>query len=403
VRVFLPMTCLSMLGACAVSMPAVPMHRFASGDIEGVRSFFEQEVRHGPEENLALVLNGMAETELLLGRTDDALRHFLSAGRIMGNWQTAGSETFSAVVGSESSKTWKGDPYEQAMNAFYTGMLCLWHGEPDNARAAFKKGILADGESGDERFQADFTLLFWLAGRMSTLMGRPADAHDFFAEAKRANSMCVAHGSRGVEPNPVLEDPARGNLVCLVEVGLGPEKYAAGHEGELARFRPRWFPARFARLTLDGRDLGSTVVLTDVDYQARTRGGTEMEGIRKGKAVFKSTAGAAGIVLLGHGAGQYGRQQATEMTAGGLLLLLSALTSTEADVRHWPTLPSTVQVLVADVSPGEHDLQIEFLDGRGVVRPELTQVWKVRVPEQGESYYLFRSLPGLDHIIARTS
>lgn len=397
------MSCTLLLTACAVSMPAVPMHRFASGDVEGVRAFFEQEVRHGPEENLALVLNGMAQTELLLGRTEDAFRHFQSAGRIMGNWQTSGSETFGAVVFSESSKTWKGDPYEQAMNAFYTGMLCLWRGEPDNARAACKRGILADGESGDERFQADFTLLYWLAGRMSLLMGRESDARDFFAEAVKANTLCVAHGSRGIDPNPVLQDPARGNLVCLVEVGLGPEKFAGGYQGELAMFRPRWFPARFARLTLDGQELGVTVVMSDVDYQARTRGGTEMEGIRKGKAVFKSVAGTAGIVLLGHGAGQHGHQQQTEMVTGGVLLLLAALTSSEADVRHWPTLPSTVQVLVADVPPGEHELQIEFLDGSGRLRPELTQSWKVQVPEQGESYYLFRSLPGLDHITPRTS
>ena len=32
--------------------------------------------------------------------------------------------------------------------------------------------------------------------------------------------------------------------------------------------------------------LGETAILCDVDYQARTLGGTEMEGIRAGKAVF---------------------------------------------------------------------------------------------------------------------
>src|ERR1041384_6577286 len=101
------MSCLPILAACAVSMPAVPMHRFAAGDIEAVHEFFADQVSHGPPENLALVLNGMAETELLLGRTGEAFQHFTSAGRIMGNWQTAGSETFGAVVGSESSKTWK--------------------------------------------------------------------------------------------------------------------------------------------------------------------------------------------------------------------------------------------------------------------------------------------------------
>ena len=73
----------------------------------------------------------------------------------MGNWSTSGSETFAAIVGSESSKTWKGDPYEKAMNAYYTGLLFYIRGEPDNARASFKKGILADGESGDSPQQAE--------------------------------------------------------------------------------------------------------------------------------------------------------------------------------------------------------------------------------------------------------
>src|SRR5690606_17008054 len=127
--------------------------------------------------------------------------------------------------------------------AFYLGLCYLWKGEPDNARAAFKKGILADGESGDEKFQADFTLLFWLAGRASELMGAPDDADDFFGEAREAATFAGAHGARTHVPNPLLEEPAQGNLVLLVECGMGPEKFATGAERELARFRPRWHPA----------------------------------------------------------------------------------------------------------------------------------------------------------------
>lgn len=388
----------ALCGACATSMPPVPMHRFAAGDVAGVRAFFDQQVRQGDEENLALVLNGLAQTDLLLGRTDDAWRHFRAAGQIMGNWQTSGGEAFAAVVGSESSKIWKGDPYEKAMNAFYTGLLYLWRGEPDNARAAFKRGILADGESGEERYQADFALLFWLAGRMSLLMGLPSDAQDFFAEARKANEFAISHGSRGARDNPVLARPATGNLVCLVEIGMGPEKYAAGDQGELARFRPRWHPAHRAQILLDGNLLGTTSILADVDYQARTRGGTEMEGIRQGKAVFKTASGLAGAILLGHGINDRGAGRRDALIAGGSLLLLSLLTSASADIRHWPTLPSTVQALVADVAPGSHRLRVEFLDARGWTIPDLTQDWTVVVPQQGESYYLFRSLPGLDRI-----
>jgi len=278
-------------------------------------------------------------------------------------------------------------------------MLHLWRGEPDNARAAFKRGILADGEVADERYQADFALLFWLAGRMSNLMGLRSDADDFFREAQAADRFMREHGSRAEADNRVLRDPAAGNLVLLVECGMGPEKYADGGQQELARFRPRWHPAARARATLGGTSLGETSILADVDYQARTLGGTEMEGIRQGKAVFKSVATTAGVVLLASAANDHGDSARTQAIVGGSLLVLGLLTSTAADVRHWPTLPSTVQVLTAQVPPGDHPLRIEFLDRNGGVLPDLTQNWSVSVPATGESYFLFRSLPGLDRLL----
>jgi len=138
-------------------------------------------------------------------------------------------------------------------------------------------------------------------------------------------------------------------------------------------------------------------VLADLDYQARTLGGTEMEGIRKGKAVFKTGALVAGTTLLHLAARDRNRDRAvTQAAVGGGLLLLGLLTSTEADVRHWPTLPSTVQVLLADVAPGTHTLELRFADGSGTVLPDLQQTWTVEVQPGTESYYLFRSLPGLD-------
>jgi hypothetical protein len=152
-----------------------------------------------------------------------------------------------------------------------------------------------------------------------------------------------------------------------------------------------------AQITVDGHLAGPALILVDVDYQARTRGGTEMEGIREGKAVFKSTTRAAGVTLLALAAGDDSHAGSRDKAAVGLgLLLLSALTSASADVRHWPTLPSTVQVLALAVEPGEHTLAVEFLDTRGNVLHYLTQETAVDVPQGGESYYYFRSLPRWD-------
>ena len=160
--------------------------------------------------------------------------------------------------------------------------------------------------------------------------------------------------------------------------------------------RPRWHPAARARVWLDGRALGETSLLCDVDYQARTLGGTEMEGIRKGKAVFKTATTVAGAVLLHQAMKDRGDSARTQAIVGGGLLLLGLLTSTAADVRHWPTLPASVQALTVDAAPGTHQLRIQFLEASGRALPDLDQTWSVAVPERGESYYLFRSLPGLD-------
>jgi hypothetical protein len=387
----------TLLAGCAISQPAIPLDSFAAGDMATVADVARSEAKDGPVENQALVFNVLAQCELLQGDIDAAWRHFGAAARIMGNWSTSGGEAFSAIVGSESSKTYTGDPYEKAMNAFYLGMCFLWRGEPDNARASFKKGILADGESGDEKYQADFTLLFWLAGRMSRLMGMPGDADDFFKEARTADEFCRAHGSRADTPNHLLQDPGAGNLVIIAECGMGPEKYAAGSEEELARFRPRWSPAARAQVWIDGQLAGPTQILTDVDYQARTRGGSEMEGIRQGKAVFKQVTRVAGITALALAAGDDSNAGARDKAAAGLgLLLLSWMTSSAADVRHWPTLPSTVQAFTAEVQPGDHSVRIDFLDARGSVLAGLSQTVAVTVPADGESYYYFRSVPHMD-------
>jgi len=388
--------CTLILAACAVRMPAVPMHRFLDGDLDAVAAAMRTEQQDGAEENTALVLNILAQCELFLGDPEAAWRDFGTAGRIMGNWQTSGGEAVAAIVGSEGSKTWKGDPYEKAMNAFYLGLCYLWRGEPDNARASLKRGILADAEIGDEKFQADNPLLFWLAGRMSLLMGKDDDAEDFFKEARTANTFARQHGSRADDAEAVLGRPRDGNLVLLVECGLAPAKVAHGDLDELARFESRWHPAERARVELDGRVLGETVVLADLDYQARTLGGTEMEGIRKGKAVFKKTSLIGGAALLHVASRGRGDSARTSAIVGGGLILFGLLTSTAADIRHWPTLPATVQALTANVTPGPHTLVIEFLDAAGRAVPELHQTWSIDVPNASQTYYLFRSLPGLD-------
>lgn len=381
---------------CAISQPAVPVSSYLAGNYAAVQEFAEKEAVEGAAENLAIVLNVKGQCELALGDVNAARQTFLSAAQIMGTWATDGSEATAAIIGSESSKTYKGDAYEKAMNAFYLSYCYLQKGEPDNARAALKRGILMDAEVADEKYQADNALLFWMAGRMSKLYGG-SGADGYFKEARVANEFAIAHESRGVRNNPLLQTPTKGNLVLLFPIGLGPEKYGDGGQEELARFRSQGHPAAGAQVSIDGKSLGRSTILSDVDYQARTLGGVAMAGIRKGKAVFKTSANIAGTILLTNGLNNRnsGNRDAknAQAIAGGALLILGALTATAADVRHWPTLPSTVQVLAVDVPPGEHELLVEFLDGRGNGLPRLQHRLQVTVPASGETWLLVPSLP----------
>jgi hypothetical protein len=52
-----------------------------------------------------------------------------------------------------------------------------------------------------------------------------------------------------------------------------------------------------------------------------------------------------------------------------------------------------VQVLTIEVPPGEHVVDVEFLDASGRTLPRLSQRVAATVPAGGEGWYLFRSVP----------
>lgn len=387
------------LAGCATRIPPQPVEALRAGHIEVVRNWYDREFREGDTRSQALFLNGLAQAEMMFGNRRDARVRFETAGRIMGNWSTSSGEVYGALLGQEGSKTWKGDPHEKAMNAFYTGLLYWMEGQPDNGRAAFKKGLLADGESDEGEAQQDFALLSWLAGRASMAMGLEQDADSFFQEAARARKFAVAHGARGAAVNRLIEEPRDGNVMLVADIGIGPEKVPAGSYGEVAVTERRWNRVQGVRFEVDGRPVGRGELMVDVDYQATTRGGREMAGIRNGKAIFKGTSEAAGIaVLVTTLDSDNPKTQVAGAIVGGSLLLLSALTRPEADVRHWAILPSSVHVATLNLDPGAHELRVEFLGSGGETLRGLTQSWIIEVTEGGQNLFWFRSLPGLDRL-----
>ena len=381
------------LVACAscASKPRIrdPIAAFYAADAAYTSAYFHAYAELN-DDSVALALNEYATAELALGDQRDSRNAFVDAGRIMGNFDGSTLETLGAVIGQESSKRWKGDPYEVAMNSFYAALLYYMRGEYDNALAGCKNGILAGGDA-DEGYRSDFTLLYWFEGKCSEKLGRPDASRQSFDEARKSRER---RGDADVLESEGLFDPSR-NATFVIDLGIGPRKIAGGEHGEIVQFERGQYPEAFAEVRVDGRVVGRSVEMVDLHWQATHRGGKEIDGIREGKAVFKTVANVAGVAALIAASAQENQRHQDQLAIAGLsLLALSLLTSAEADTRCWLTLPGAVHALSAEVEPGLHAVEIDFFDARGGSLPGMRQVWHDVPFEAGrENVFYFRSGP----------
>jgi len=357
--------CAAPLAACASVDQKAALRDFQDGRYPQARARYEESIAKDGADD-ALARNEAGTIALVQGDVPAAHRHFEEGFNAMEDLTSTTGETALAMVGSESSKRWKGDPYERCMNAYYLGVTYWLMGDPDNAAASFKAGVLRDADSEKGETQSDFALLWFLMG----MAQRDANHSD-----RGAAALLKAHEL--LPGNPWL-DPARAddaNLLVVVDLGLGPEKYATGPSGAELRFRPRTYRAAYAEVTADGKTLGRTFRAADVYQQAITRGDKVLDYVNKGKAVFKTAAVITGIGVLSNSG-----SQSSDLIGVGLILA-GLLTPAEADTRQWDTLPGEVQVLDGRLTPGEHVIVVDVRDGSGQPIPAESKTLRVTVTE----------------------
>lgn len=247
----------------------------------------------------------------------------------------------------EAVKDFKGEGYERSMAYYYRGVLYLYEGDYDNARASFKSAQLQDQWAEDQQYASDFVLADVLAGWASQCAGDPGLARDFYDQARAKN------------PAVLLPDP-EDRVLLLAELGHSPQKWADGKYQEAMHYRPG---------ASDGAQ-GVVFRMADAELraqageslykQASTRGGREVDTILAGKASFKS--GAEGLSQGMSQAALYTMQSANNMSASGnyggantmayaglamagIGLLSAAAASAakpQADTRYWDNLPESL-------------------------------------------------------------
>lgn len=362
---------------CATVVDTTAERRFLAGDERGAIEAYSTRLEE-PSKREALDANLLATAAMVGGDHETARRAFIDAGRIMGSFPSAQT---GAIVGAEGSKIYLGDPYEAAMNSLYTAMLLIEAGDEENARAALKSGILADSDVAEEEYKSDVAALFLLEAWLSLRIGKD--------DLARLDLEQV----RTIAPNFPLADPEllrAANTLIVIDIGDGPRKVRSGPHGELATFVVPDPVERHLNLTIDDRTIDPALGV-DVAFQANTRGGREMDGILRGKAVFKDVSTVSGLIILDRGLADGDDKK---VALGGGLLLLSALTRAEADVRHWHLLPSYTYLWIGHVPPGLRSVSLRFRGPGGAGLADRRQSWHhVPFEAEGPNVYYFRSGP----------
>ena len=340
-------------GGCATSARQ-GVREYYSGDREGARRIYQARMTEEPQSRTLYVLR-LGTLELDEANLDAAREDFIEAAERMESFEATGEAK--AIAGTESSKEYKGDPYELMMAWWYLGLADYMHGDFNKALPSFRSAAFAKGGVKEEQYMNYAPAVFLMMARTYQAMGDRGKAEEEYKEAKDVGRVPL---------EGVIEQlrSADNNLLVVVGLGEGPYKYGAGEYDRLAKIGRRDYSEKYADVYVDGQSVGRAETVDDMYFQASTRGGRAIDGVLAGKAVFKGASEVGAEVALATAAtAKSKRTQENALIVGVALLATSLATRPEADLRSWETLPDKIQMMAAKVPAGRHRVTIRFAGG----------------------------------------
>jgi tetratricopeptide (TPR) repeat protein len=308
-----------------------------------------------------------------------------------------GGRAVSAAVISESTKIWKGEPYERAMVNYYLGLVYYIRHDYNNSRAAFENALFklkdyADPDHPDQyaTIDSDFSLGYLMLGKCYQHLNQPDKAKQMFDTAAKVRPDLASLAQWLSQPSNMLLvidwdwGPRKLTNVDHAFVGFGPTPEQAGPialpfvyvDGTPAQLQSRPYPT------------------IDLLALAQDRRWQDIDTIRAIKSIAGKALMVGGAFEAAHGSGMTGhRENNTDLAVGLGLIAAGALldASSQADLRQWEMLPRSVFLVPLNLPPGRHDVSVNFPSGE-------QQTWRGLVAPaqggQGEETYYFRMLEG---------
>lgn len=312
-----------------------------------------------------------------------------------------------AVILNEDLKTWKGEPFEQALAFHYVAVYHAQRDEWDNARAATGNSLFQLRDFGDDRAgqRLDKQGLVERAARDETFLDKGyVETETNFALGYLMNAIANQNlrrqdeaddnFHRTVELNrslqPLVDELSHGeyNTILVVDFGPGPQKIGTGPDEAIASFRPLQ-PSDTRPLLVTTREgTFSFPIVCDVNTMAADHMWNNLEDVR----LAKSTVGNL-LLFGGMGAGGYGLASGDE-TAGsvGLGMMLAGLfakAGAHADTRYCEAIPQRIYVVTLSVQSSDQPVELMV---EGLSNSRLT-VLGLPVPAPGQKQLRYLRLP----------
>jgi len=149
-----------------------------------------------------------------------------------------------------------------------------------------------------------------------------------------------------------------GSVVLLYQNGFAPEKVSSPSWYEIPEYQSRYNRHRAARLFLDGKEVGRTELMYNVEAVAKQNLKEKYAGI-----IAKRVAGVVAREVIGN--------QLDKQAEGlGTIVKIAMYAASQPDLRSWLTLPKEFQVTRVQMPPGKYRASIRLESASGALEDE---------------------------------